>query len=205
MNKSEEIKDLAKALGEFQAEVDNATKKAVNPAFKSKYADLAEILNTVREPLTKRGLSFVQLPSFESGIVSVETVLMHTSGQWISSTISGPVVKQDPQGVGSAITYFRRYSLSAMCGIAQEDDDGNAASGDRVKLKDVKTIQWTAEELDQFESIVDRASAAFEDAGMKDRVPKFEQWARNERTSGPANIVLPLVEEMVKKTLGATK
>jgi len=129
MNKSESIAGLAKALAKAQGQVENASKASVNPHFKSKYADLAEVLNTVRPIFSSCGLSFVQMPSFLDGIVSVETMLVHESGEWISEAASSPITKQDAQGVGSAITYLRRYSLAAFAGIAQEDDDANASVG----------------------------------------------------------------------------
>ncbi|MFV1944305.1 ERF family protein [Pseudomonas luteola] len=128
MKMSDQIDALAKALAAAQAEIENASKASVNPHFKNRYADLAEILNTSRPVLSKHGLSIVQMPFFSEGKVGVETVLMHESGQWIANELLGPCVKQDPQGVGSAITYYRRYSLAAFAGIAQEDDDGSAAS-----------------------------------------------------------------------------
>ncbi len=133
MQKSEQINELATALSKSQAQLENAAKSSNNPHFKSKYADLAEILNTVRPVFSANGLAVTQCPSFEAGIASVETVLMHSSGQWMSSVISAPVGKQDAQGVGSAITYCRRYSLAAIAGIAQEDDDGNSAVGHAPK------------------------------------------------------------------------
>jgi hypothetical protein len=129
VQKSEQINELAAAMAKAQAQLENAAKSSNNPHFKSKYADLAEILNTVRPAFSANGLSVTQCPSFEAGIASVETVLMHSSGQWMSSVISAPVGKQDAQGVGSAITYCRRYSLAAIAGIAQEDDDGSSAVG----------------------------------------------------------------------------
>lgn len=135
MNKSEQINELATALASAQGEIENASKASNNPHFKSKYADLAEVLNTVRPVFAKHGLSISQFPSFEAGVVSVETILMHKSGQWLSGTISAPVSKQDAQGVGSATTYCRRYSLAAVAGIAQEDDDANAAVGHAPKQK----------------------------------------------------------------------
>lgn len=131
MNKSENINELAAALAKAQLEVENASKTSANPHFKSRYADLAEILNTVRPVLAANGLSVVQLPSYEHPNASVETVLMHSSGQFIGGKCSAPVSKPDAQGVGSAITYLRRYSLAAVCGIAQEDDDAASASGSR--------------------------------------------------------------------------
>jgi len=127
MLKSESIAALAKAIALSQLHVENALKSSTNPHFKSKYADLAEILNTVRPVFSANGIAIVQTPTFESGIASVETMLCHESGEFISSVCSSPVSKQDAQGIGSAITYLRRYSLAAMCGIAQEDDDGQQA------------------------------------------------------------------------------
>lgn len=129
MNKSDSIASLAAALAKAQGEVENATKGSTNPHFRSKYADLAEVLNTVRPVFAKHGLAVTQFPSYAEGVVSVETVLTHSSGEWMSGTISAPVSKQDAQGVGSAVTYCRRYSLAAVAGIAQEDDDGNSAVG----------------------------------------------------------------------------
>jgi len=125
--KSESIAALAKAIALSQLHVENALKSSTNPHFKSKYADLAEILNTVRPVFSANGIAIVQTPTFESGVASVETMLCHESGEFISSVCSSPVSKQDAQGIGSAITYLRRYSLAAMCGIAQEDDDGHQA------------------------------------------------------------------------------
>ncbi len=127
MLKSESIAALAKAIALSQLHVGNALKSSTNPHFKSKYADLAEILNTVRPVFSANGIAIVQTPTFESGVASVETMLCHESGEFISSVCSSPVSKQDAQGIGSAITYLRRYSLAAMCGIAQEDDDGQNA------------------------------------------------------------------------------
>jgi hypothetical protein len=125
---SEQIDLISAALSKAQNELENADKNAANPHFRSKYADLAEILNTVRPTLSKHGLAVSQHPAFAEGMVHVTTLLSHTSGQWMQSCVSSPIGKADSQGVGSAITYLRRYSLAAVAGVAQEDDDGNAAS-----------------------------------------------------------------------------
>ena len=127
MKMSESIKELATALAAAQLEIENASKNSRNDHFKNRYADLAEVLNTARPVLAKHGLSVAQFPSLEGNVVSVETILMHTSGEWISNVASAPLSKPDAQGVGSATTYLRRYSLAALAGIAQEDDDGNGA------------------------------------------------------------------------------
>lgn len=128
MNKSESIKELATALAQAQLEVENASKNAVNPHFRNSYADLAEVLNTVRPVFAKNQLAITQWPMYADGVAAVETVLAHSSGEFISNVASCRVTKDDAQGVGSAITYLRRYSLAAVAGVAQEDDDGNVAS-----------------------------------------------------------------------------
>ena len=128
MQKSESIAALAAALAKAQGEMENASKNSQNPHFRSKYADLAEIINTVRPVLAKHGLSVTQFPSFDGTLAHVETIIAHQSGEWMSGTTSSPVQKADPQGIGSATTYLRRYSLAAVCNLAQEDDDANASS-----------------------------------------------------------------------------
>jgi len=126
MNKSDSIKELATALCKFQGEVEKIKKTATNPFFKSKYANLADILDIIRQPLSDAGLSFVQFPK---GQHELDTMLMHNSGEWISETYQMTPTKNDPQGLGSVITYQRRYALGAILGLnIDEDDDGNKAS-----------------------------------------------------------------------------
>ena len=136
MNKSDSIKELAAALASAQAEIENASKNSKNDHFKNRYADLAEVLNTVRPVLARHKLSVAQFPSLDDGMVSVETILMHASGEWISGIASAPLSKPDAQGVGSATTYLRRYSLAALAGVAQEDDDGNGAMRQPARQQD---------------------------------------------------------------------
>lgn len=130
MNKSENIQDLAKALCAVQKELQPAKKEGYNPHFKSHFADLNSVWNSCRELLTKNGLSVAQVNGLGlENTVIIETVLLHESGQWISGELALPLAKHDPQGVGSAITYGRRYALASMLGIvSDDDDDGNAAS-----------------------------------------------------------------------------
>ena len=129
MNRSDTIASLAAALVAAQAEIENASKNAKNDHFRNRYADLAEVLNTVRPVFAKNGIAIIQSPTLDGNVVSVETMLMHSSGEWLSDSCSTPVSKNDAQGIGSAITYMRRYSLAAFAGVAQEDDDGNGATG----------------------------------------------------------------------------
>lgn len=138
MNKSESIKEIATALSKFQSEVDNPKNTADNPFFKSKYAPLNDILNLVRPILTKHGLSVLQSPSGDGEKIIITTMLMHSSGEWIE--LDPLILKADKitaQGAGSAITYGRRYAVSALLGISSEDDDdGNGASGKGKKKGD---------------------------------------------------------------------
>lgn len=129
MEMSENIADLAGALAKAQAAVEGASKAKVNPAFKSKYADLASVWEACRDALTTNGLSVVQAPgAMTDNRMTLTTVLLHSSGQWMRETLSIPLTKVDAQGYGSATTYARRYALAAFVGVSPEDDDGNAAS-----------------------------------------------------------------------------
>lgn len=128
--KSETIAALAAALAKAQAVMSGAKKDSQNPHFKSKYADLESVWDAAREPLSSHGLSVVQIPGQVSGgTLKVETMLLHESGEYISGVLEIPITKQDAQGIGSAITYARRYALAAFVGIAPEDDDGEGAVG----------------------------------------------------------------------------
>jgi hypothetical protein len=128
MNTDKATPELFTALAKAQAEVENASKNSANPHFKSKYADLAEVLNTVRPVFAKHGLSILQSTEFDGATVNVTTALCHSSGGVVTSTASCVPAKSDAQGIGSATTYLRRYSLAAMTGVAQEDDDGQSAA-----------------------------------------------------------------------------
>ena len=124
MKTSEQISELAAALAAAQGMMENAVMNRVNPHFKSKYADLAAIFDAARKPLSANGLAIVQ--TIGDGIL--HTRLLHTSGQWIASEHPLPMSGK-PQEIGSALTYARRYSLSALIGIAaDEDDDANVAN-----------------------------------------------------------------------------
>jgi len=120
---------LATALAAAQGEIDNASKDAKNPHFGNKYADLASVWEACRGPLSKHGLCVLQPTYLDGSRVVVRTILAHKSGEWIASDLSTAPTRPGPQELGSAITYLRRYALSAMVGIAPADDDGEAAEG----------------------------------------------------------------------------
>lgn len=135
INKSDSIKNLAIALCKFQGEVRNAPKSANNPFFKSKYTPLDVVVDHIRPLLEKNGLSYIQSCGGDGSLVTVTTLIMHSSGEWLETeALTLKASKIDAQGAGSAITYARRYALTAAFGIASdEDDDGNAASGNNHK------------------------------------------------------------------------
>ena len=131
MKTSEQISELAAALAAAQGMMENAIMNRVNPHFKSKYADLAAIFDAARKPLSANGLAIVQ--TIGDGVL--HTRLLHTSGQWIASEHPLPMSGR-PQEIGSALTYARRYSLSALIGIAADDDDD--ANATRSNGKDTE-------------------------------------------------------------------
>lgn len=122
---------LAKAFIVGQKAMEAVKKAATNPAFKTKYADLSEVVEAVVPALNNAGVGVIQTPGYDGEWVSVATTMIHEGGSSVTSVLRLKPSKTDPQGIGSAITYGRRYSLLAMTGAAPEDDDGNASSGPR--------------------------------------------------------------------------
>lgn len=121
---------LAMALAKAQGEMTGAKKDSTNSHFKSSYADLASVLDVCREPLSKHGLAVLQFPQATGAVVTMKTMLLHESGEYLESPeVSAKAANDSPQSIGSAITYLRRYSIMAILGIAPEDDDGEAAQG----------------------------------------------------------------------------
>ena len=122
------MKNISTAFVAAQKEFAPALKTSTNPHFKSKYASLDACIEAVIDALNNHGISLLQKCHPDDSGVSVETILLHESGEQLSGGILHvPAAKNDPQGYGSALTYARRYSLMATCGIAPEDDDGNSA------------------------------------------------------------------------------
>jgi hypothetical protein len=127
-DQSPELGDLAKALALAQGEMEPALKDSTNPDFDSKYATLASVIDASRGPLSRNGIAILQRVSTRPGFVSVTTHMIHGSGQWVSDRAELAVAQKNAQAAGSAITYLRRYALSALVGVACEDDDGAAAT-----------------------------------------------------------------------------
>lgn len=129
METSSTLANLAPALALAQGAVEGAIKGKVNPAFRTKYADLASVWDACREALTTNGLSVIQSPGeIADGRMAMTTMLLHSSGEWVRGSLTIPLGKVDAQAYGSATTYARRYALAAFVGVAPDDDDGNAAT-----------------------------------------------------------------------------
>ena len=159
------MKNIAKALAQFHKEMGTIQKSADNPFFKSKYAPLEVILPAIKEPLEKAGLVFYQAPTYQVthgeqvNPALKTTLILVDSGEEITDTVPLILAKQDPQGVGSAITYMRRYALVAMLGLnCDKDDDGNAS----VKPRETsKTAQGKAKPAESTETIFNTDEAPF--------------------------------------------
>lgn len=143
------MEKIAPAFIKAKKEFGPALKDRTNPAFKSKYADLGACLDAVDDALLNNGIAVMQETFMDDSGVTVETVFIHESGETLrGGKLHVPASKQDPQGYGSALTYARRYSLQAACGIAPEDDDGNAASSHKASPKSPQQRQEAAGEPD---------------------------------------------------------
>lgn len=129
MEQSTTLAELAKALSKAQGEIKGAIKDSNNPFFKASYADLASVWDACRKPLSENGLAIIQTSLESPDMVIIETTMIHNSGEWVRGKLSMKPVKNDPQGIGSCITYARRYALAAIVGVSPEDDDGNDATG----------------------------------------------------------------------------
>ena len=160
------MKNIATALVKAQKAFGPALKTSTNPHFRSRYADLSACVEAVMDGLNNAGIALIQRTSEDNTGVTVETVFVHESGEMMEcGKLHVPASKQDPQGYGSALTYARRYSLMAACGIAPEDDDGNAASRPRSSVDEsamydhIEVIKSSAN-IDQLKTVYTTAYAA---------------------------------------------
>jgi hypothetical protein len=144
------MEKIAPALVKAKRAFAPAMKDKTNPAFRSKYADLGACIDAVEDALLANGIALIQQTFEDATGVTVETVFLHESGQELRcGKLHVPAAKQDPQGYGSALTYARRYSLMAACGIAPEDDDGNAASKPKSFAVSATAEAWNAVQPEQ--------------------------------------------------------
>ena len=173
MKTSENINELADALSQAQGEIQNPAKDSDNPFFKSKYADLADVLNVVRPAFSKVGLSVVQLPSSKDGNIALTTRVMHKSGQWLEDEFNLPFQgKNIAQEAGKTISYMRRYALAAVAGVFQEDNDGNLGSSKADNTGSVQSLAPARIGPDQLKELLERIAETDTDSGA------FCQWLK---------------------------
>lgn len=180
------MKEIATALVKAQKAFGPALKTSTNPHFRSKYVDLSGCIEAVIDSLNNAGIALVQRTSEDSTGVTVETVFIHESGETLEcGKLHVPAGKQDPQGYGSALTYARRYSLMAACGIAPEDDDGNAASRapriqatktDLVTPNRMNVVNGVAQAINERMAADDVVGALEEFQGITDVEEKTALW-----------------------------
>lgn len=157
------MKQISQALLKAKRSFGPALKDKTNPAFKSKYADLSACLDAVDQPCLDAGIVLYQETFEDATGVTVETVFLHESGEFLRcGKLHVPASKQDPQGYGSALTYARRYSLMTACGIAPEDDDGNAASRQKVDVMPENVLADWLLYIDESTSVGDLKKRAAE-------------------------------------------
>lgn len=189
---------IAAALVKSQKEFGPALKTSTNPHFKSRYADLSACVEAVIDALNCNGIAMLQQTQHDDIGVSVQTVFLHDSGEsWESGWLHVPAAKQDPQGYGSALTYARRYSLMAACGIAPEDDDGNAASKPQPKAQSKQSKEPPPLDIDIALDYI-RAAESLED--MKDRGRQV--WGQTQDKEHHAKIKA-LVDELAAASAAA--
>lgn len=161
MRTSETIEKIAPALILAQNNIKFAVENSVNPHLKNRYADLSSVIDAIKPALNHVQIAFMQMPEeSEAGIVRLTTRLVHASGEWIETTASCPMPKNDPQGFGSALTYLRRYSLSAICGLYADDDDGEMASQPAGKAIDIDYYIKSIKESTSLDDLRTRYTAA---------------------------------------------
>ncbi|WYC18269.1 ERF superfamily protein [Citrobacter phage vB_CfrS_K1M] len=197
MNFSEQKANLIKALVEARKVMSSGAKKnAKNPHLKSNYANLESFLDAIRPALEANGLIIIQnaIDSESLDVLKLETTIMHESGEYMSSVMPMPVAKKDAQGYGSAMTYARRYSIASMFGIAQSDDDGNAA---RKSPKDAANLIRSAATMEELTAIYGDEYKAFrgDDAATRVIVGAYQEMKAKFMVSGgsfdPAKLAKP--------------
>lgn len=190
------IKELSAALAVAQGHIENALKDSANPFFKSKYADLASVREAVRKPFAENGLAVIQMPSSDGAVVTLTTILTHSSGEWISSDLTMTAKDNSPQAIGSCITYARRYALQSFAGVAPEDDDAETAQGRPQRPVNGKwatngkaeAATNAASEPEPEIPVSDEAASAASNA-RKQHAHMIEQFARVKTAIGPKAFV----------------
>lgn len=187
VTKSDSIANLAAALVAAQSELKNPPKDQWNPFHKSKYADLASVREYVVPVLQKHGLAVTQFPTTDDGKPGLCSILLHVSGEYISTTIKICPAKEDPQGIGAAITYARRYALQSIAGVvADVDDDGNEASGHTASQQQTQKSTQQSSKVAPPPPLSDYQQLVQEFLNAKDDKALLKAWKRYE--AGSANL-----------------
>ena len=191
------MKQIAAAFIKAKAEFGPALKNKANPAFRTKYADLSACLEAVDSALLKHGIALIQETFEDSTGVTVETVFIHESGESLRcGKLHVPASKQDPQGYGSALSYCRRYSLMAACGIAQEDDDGQAASKAAIpQPRQAPPELLAAEQIANITALADEVGVKMQTICAFAKVEKLED--------APISAYHPIIKKLEEKRKAA--
>ena len=179
MKQSLNIANLAKSLILAHSAIQSSVvKNSTNKTFSSAYADLGSVIEAIKSHLNKAGIAVIQSPTLPDvqGNVCLTTRLIHETGEWMEDTCSTPMTHLDPQGFGSAVSYLRRYALSAMMGLYQADDDGAAATGGRAEVKEETTASNEASSLD---SAVNQNESEVMSPHVKKRVDSWLNTIKN--------------------------
>lgn len=205
LEKSDNILNLAIALAQAQKEMGAALKDSENPYFKSNYADMKAIIDAVKEPLNNNGITFLQAVEGGHEHPTVETVLLHESGQYIC--IKTPIYclkPNDPQAFGSGITYSKRYAIQALLGLPTKDDDAESAVGRGKKAKDKPTTKVTPQ--GKAKDIVEQAYFSFT-TEHKDECLEHFVYSKEKFTEAIIKHfkALPTCKDSIKKILETIK
>lgn len=180
-NMSANVNELMTALAKAQGKIQPASKDKANPYFKSKYADLASVWDACRDALSDNGLSVIQTVDHRETSMVLITILGHSSGQWVRSEMPIITAKNDPQTLGSAITYYRRYCLSAIVGVAPDDDDGEKAQTPYRK-EDSKPKKISQIEADTLQQIIDECDPKYKSWMSENLAKNFNIFSLNDLT-----------------------
>lgn len=191
-DESPQLGQLAAALAKAQGDIRNAAKDRENPHFKSSYATLASVWDACREPLSKNGLAVIQRVNVTGEGVLLTTMLVHSSNEFIRDRLLMPIAQRTAQGVGSAITYARRYALAAIVGVApeDEDDDGNTASGRDYRAPEPR------------QSATSRAKEELKAKVAEKTAPEKSPWQRIVEFAAPTGLDEKALAEKVKTITG---
>jgi hypothetical protein len=200
---SDKIDKIAPALLAAQRDIKGAKKDSVNPGLKNKYADLASVFEACKKELNDNGILIIQPMGVVDGTSTQRTVLLHESGQYMASEAFLPAIDPNKginaaQAMGSAISYMRRYQLSAMAGVLQEDDDGNAAG---QKAEPVKAIEPNAVETAKAKEIAENLKEATNTPHL---INKWAGFGGNDNPDIPVSLELAKLPESLQKRLRAT-